>query len=655
MLHLWLGSGVMLLAQNQRIDSLEHRLAAATNPVEQSLLLIQLFDELEANDPQKALLIAKQNRKLVYSTSNFSIRNKMDAENHLGIAFMNLNQSDSALFYFQRVLNSAFDLKDSAYISKAYNNMGALNGNLGNYTTSMFYMNKSAEIDEALHDIEGAVFGYINIGSIYSALHVGDSARFFLNKGLSAALKNNNQYLAATCYINLGFAELHDENYVLAKTHFFDAYEQAAVKQDYDLMAVSNRNLAGVFQAEGKYKIAVEYDLKSLKDAEEGKSLKNEAHAHVGLAASYEKLGDFRSALDHFKSYKILTDSLREKENATSFIEMQERYKADQTVKENEILVQRSQIQDLEIAKNAEEIQNSRIIIISSVLGLILLIVLATTLYNRNVLKQRANLRLQQANEIIQEKNSDILASIEYASKIQEALLPTKDNPELFSDSFFMLRPKDIVSGDFLWYTELEGKKIIAAVDCTGHGVPGAFMSMIGNTFLHQIINERGISRPAEILNELRKNVVRALNQKGKGVNRKDGMDMAICCIDETAHTLEFAGANNPLFLIRSGEVAELKGDKQPVGYFEGKETPFTNHTMNISPGDCVYLFSDGFVDQFGGPKGKKFKYKQFIELLQSIHKRPMVDQKNLLNSTFDEWKGSLEQVDDVCVIGVRL
>jgi serine phosphatase RsbU (regulator of sigma subunit) len=180
-------------------------------------------------------------------------------------------------------------------------------------------------------------------------------------------------------------------------------------------------------------------------------------------------------------------------------------------------------------------------------------------------------------------------------------------------------------------------------------------MSMIGNTFLQQIINERGILDPAEILNELRKNVVRALNQKGKGVNRKDGMDMAICVIDESKMMLEFAGANNPLFVMQAKRMLEIKGDKQPVGYFEGNEMPFTKHTLALEKGDCIYIFSDGYVDQFGGPKGKKFKYRQFSELLQSLSRRPMQEQKQTINRAFDEWKGELEQVDDVCVVGIRM
>lgn len=648
-------ASAFLYAQYQRLDSLERKLTSATNPSEQAQILGLIWEELETTDTKSALMAASKNRNLVYSVTTFSDNDRMDADNKLGITYMNLNQSDSALFYFQLVLNKAFEIGDSVYMSKAYNNMGALNGNLGNYTSAMYFMNKSAVIDEALHDFEGAVFGYINIGSIYSALHIGDSARYFLLEGLDASLRSKNNYLTATCYINLGFVEQYDKNFNLARGYFQSAYEMGRRDNNHDIMSSAYRNLAGVFQAEENYRAAIEYDLKSLEIADKGGLKKNSSQAHVGLAVSYEGIDDYKSALMHYKEYKLLTDSLRQSENTDQFIEMQEKYKSNQALRENEILIQKGRIKDLEIEKNNEEIANSRIIIISSVLGLVLLVVLAITLYNRNILKQRANMELQQANEIIQEKNNDILASIEYASKIQEALLPTKDNPNLFADSFFLLKPKDIVSGDFLWYSTVDNKRIVAAVDCTGHGVPGAFMSMIGNTFLHQIINERGLTKPDEILNELRAKVIRALNQKGEGVNRKDGMDMAICVFDKAAMTLEFAGANNPLFMVVDGQPREYKADKQPVGYFEGKEQPFTSHLIQVKPGDCFYILSDGYADQFGGPKGKKFKYKQLYDLLVRESKKPMSEQKKILVSTFDDWKGNLEQVDDVCFVGARI
>ena len=189
----------------------------------------------------------------------------------------------------------------------------------------------------------------------------------------------------------------------------------------------------------------------------------------------------------------------------------------------------------------------SSIIIFSSVFGLLLVVGFAAVLYNRNVIKQKTNLELQKANEIIQEKNNDITASMEYASKIQEALLPTQENKELFTDSFFILMPKDIVSGDFLWYSQSDEKVVFSAADCTGHGVPGAFMSMIGNTFLHQIVNESKVHQPSIILDHLREKVITALHQQGEEKARKDGMDMALCTLNTDTLEFEYDGANNTL------------------------------------------------------------------------------------------------------------
>lgn len=641
--------------QNLNMDSLEQEFTFANSPLQKIEILKELFFEVQFSNPDKAFQIAKETRAISLLTGDKPGELKLESLNLLGIAFMNMSQNDSALFYFQKMQETAALVNDSAFLSKAFNNLGAVNYYQGNPSTAAFYFNKSAEIDHAMGDIEGSIISFMNIGSLYLVEKSLDSARFFLTKALEGAVEIDNKGLVATCYLNLGGIDFQEKNYPDAKQHFFMAIEVGEMVSDYDVVSSAYRNLARLFQDQDMYKIAIEYDKLSLEYALKWDGLSGAKSAYLGLAVSYENLGMYKEAYENHKQYTAVVDTMRERQNRSSFIEMQEKYKSEQALKENEILTQKSKIKDLEIAKGAEEIQNSKIVIFSSIVGLILLVVLAVTLYNRNVLKQRANLKLQDAYAIIHEKNADILASIDYASKIQEALLPTKENYTLFKDSFFLLTPKDIVSGDFLWYAEVSGKKIIAAVDCTGHGVPGAFMSMIGNTFLHQIVNERGITNPAEILMELRRNVIRALNQKGDGINRKDGMDMALCVLDESLGTVEFAGANNPLFMVRKGEMVEIKGDKLPVGYFEGKEIPFTNHTLQISKGDCVYLFSDGYADQFGGPKGKKFKYKQLRDLIFRNFEKPMQDQKRILITAFNDWKGPLEQVDDVCLVGIRV
>jgi len=267
-----------------------------------------------------------------------------------------------------------------------------------------------------------------------------------------------------------------------------------------------------------------------------------------------------------------------------------------------------------------------------------------------------ANDSLKDANLVIEEKNKDIMDSIKYAKRIQDAILPTeKLLKESLDGSFILFKPKDIVSGDFYWVEKKDGKIIVAAVDCTGHGVPGAFMSMIGNALLNEIVKEHGITQPDEILNHLRDGVISALKQKGEEGDTKDGMDIALCTYDLGSMNLNYAGANNPLYLIRNNELLEEKPDKQPIGYFLDELTPFTNVNLEIKKGDTIYIFSDGYADQFGGPKGKKFKYRPFKELLLSLQGTPMKEQRDVLDKTIEDWKGELEQIDDICILGVKI
>ncbi|MDF2438750.1 MAG: rsbU 7 [Bacteroidota bacterium] len=265
--------------------------------------------------------------------------------------------------------------------------------------------------------------------------------------------------------------------------------------------------------------------------------------------------------------------------------------------------------------------------------------------------------KLQSAYSEIDEKNKDITDSIHYAKRIQEAILPSDSSiKQLLPDSFVFYKPKDIVSGDFYWLEQWGPQTLIAAVDCTGHGVPGAFMSIVAHNLLTQAVNVLGLAKPALILNETNSQLSKKLNQNPEEATVRDGMDIALCAINYKKSTMEFAGANNPLWLIRDNQVIEINGDKFPVGAFIGEELQrFTNHEWEIQKGDCIYLFTDGYADQFGGPKGKKFKYKQFQELLISIHQKPMAEQKEILTNRNAEWQGDLEQVDDILVIGIRI
>jgi serine phosphatase RsbU (regulator of sigma subunit) len=273
---------------------------------------------------------------------------------------------------------------------------------------------------------------------------------------------------------------------------------------------------------------------------------------------------------------------------------------------------------------------------------------------NTEVLQQ--NEKILQQKDIIEQKNQAITDSIQYASRIQTAVLPPLDFiSEWGIENFILYKPKDIVSGDFYWGLKKDGKIIIAAGDCTGHGVPGAFMSMLGHAFLDEIVNTTRVENAAMVLNLLRDVIINTLKQKGTIGETRDGMDISMLILDPETGRIDFAGANNPLYLIRNGNMTKILGDRMPIGIHFTTFTPFTNQTLDTLKGDHLYLFSDGYADQFGGPKGKKYMYKPFQDLLLRNHNKPMDLQKEVLDRTFETWKGEREQVDDVLVIGMHL
>jgi serine phosphatase RsbU (regulator of sigma subunit) len=309
---------------------------------------------------------------------------------------------------------------------------------------------------------------------------------------------------------------------------------------------------------------------------------------------------------------------------------------------------------------------NGGMLTLSVALFTILLIHTRTNLTKKEIIARLAlaesNNLLEIKNEIIEEKNKDIRDSINYAQRIQQAILPPEEKiREVLSDYFILFKPKDIVSGDFYWHSAInttpengnpsERIVVMAAVDCTGHGVPGALMSIIGSTILNQTTSVAAVKNPADALGFLNKEITKTLN------SIKDGMDMALCAINFDRMELQYAGANNPIYIVRQKQIIEVKADKQAIGADteDAHVKVFTNHVIKLEKGDSVYLFTDGYADQFGGPKGKKFKYKKFQELLIEMQDNNMEEQKHILNYHFELWRGELEQVDDILVIGIRI
>ena len=312
-------------------------------------------------------------------------------------------------------------------------------------------------------------------------------------------------------------------------------------------------------------------------------------------------------------------------------------------------------------ATHAEEdsARKSRLLWIA-VAGITILSILVLLVLNFYRQKKKANALLEEKNneiskqkDIIEEKHKEITDSIDYAKRIQNAILPpARMVDEKLKDSFILYLPKDIVAGDFYWMQTVGNQVIFAAADCTGHGVPGALVSVICNNSLNRSVREYGLSEPGAILDKTRELVIQEFEKSEEDV--KDGMDIALCSMEN--NKLKFAGANNPLWIVRKDaeEVEEYKANKQPIGEFQNR-VPFTTHEIHLKEGDCVYVYSDGYADQFGGEKGKKFKGKALKELLLDISKFDMKQQRQKLNEAFQEWKGDFEQLDDVCLIGVRI
>ena len=321
--------------------------------------------------------------------------------------------------------------------------------------------------------------------------------------------------------------------------------------------------------------------------------------------------------------------------------------------------------------------------IITSLFILLILIFSFIKVRERKLIKEKRILEekveerteevVQQSKEL-ERKNKDIIDSITYAKRIQDAILPSNERfTKELSQTFILFNPKDIVSGDFYWLATKGGKSLFAAVDCTGHGVPGAFMSIVGHNLLDKIVGEYGITEPAKILDELNKGVANTLKKETGQEGIRDGMDIALCCFDKKKKTLEYSGAYNPLYIVSKYQITleepliptaenadglklfEVKANRFPIGNYSEETKEFTNHSIQLNEGDTVYLFSDGYADQFGLANGKKFRYKRFKELLLHINEMSMEEQKAKLQGEFVDWMGNHEQIDDVIIIGSKL
>ncbi len=393
------------------------------------------------------------------------------------------------------------------------------------------------------------------------------------------------------------------------------------------------------------------------------------------LSDVFNELGETENAFAYLKKYSSIKDSISKLVTSDKVSEASQQAKLTRLEDKN---------QSLEITKKVveKELNLSKLLILVSVIGALVMAVLLILLYRDRNAKRIINYKLELKSQEVVSKNNqlevkttEIRDSLNYAKRIQSAILPLESEiVSSFKDAFVFYTPKDIVCGDFYWFSNFGKFKLIASVDCTGHGVPGAFLTFLSFNLLNQIVNQQGVTKPSLIIHEIRKGLFSLFNQSNKsGSPINDGLDMSLCFIDETNRLIQYSGVYNPIWIVRNNDkkfdsdsafnemvgangnkLYEVKGDNIPINDYINFR-PYTNHVINYEINDIIYLFTDGYADQFGGPKGKKFKYKQMQNLLLDNATKDFSEQREVIEKTFLNWKGELEQVDDICVIGVKL
>ena len=533
-----------------------------------------------------------------------------------------------------------------------------------NYSFSLNYLNQAHKYLDRISD-EAKSALYTSFGNTYRNIGKYDSALYFYNQNLTLINKNEDKIHYGAMIGNIGnvYLDMGRPDDALAKQ--FESLEYFKSASDSLDIEIAHGTIADIYLQKENYKEALKYYNKATSMSLRLGFKEELIYNYTGLYQCYEKLGDFRAAYKAYKLYHLYNDSVRNVETAKKLTEQELNYRFDNQQKAQKL------IQKAKDDLTEEQIKNQKLTIYAGLGGgIVLMVFLVVTVRNSNIRKrinkqlEQSHGEIQQQKNIIETKNREITDSIMYASRIQQGILPDAEEiKNLLPNSFLFYRPRDIVSGDFYWLKALKGSdKIgydnivgVVVADCTGHGVPGAFMSFIGSTILNQTLNNKKIETPADALNYLNEQLPLTLQSKVKTGQINDGMEAGICTINKTTNMLVFAGANLNLIHIHNNTVNEIKGNKHSIGLNTEHQKTFTNNEICLQKGDCIYMFSDGYPDQFGGPKGKKYKYKNLLNFLVANRHLSPDEQLQKLSENFDEWKNNLEQLDDVLLFGMKV
>ncbi len=606
-----------------------------------------------------------------------------NAYHNMGNAYRMVQRTDSAVYFYEQGIAIRRTLKDSAGIASGLGGLGVCYYQMGDLKKSLEYYYQVVPVREALNDTKGLASVYFNIALIHVDRKEKSPALEVLSKSFDLYTQlGNSQALASVCN-TIGIVYVDDENYVEGRSWYYKSLEMREKINDSAGIAECYTNIGNIFVLEKKYDSAFVWYRKTLEymhvsdEVHQFNYLCNYAVAAAALGKTdsaswaislarvmtfkenrpdmqislygalsefHEKSGQLDSALFYIRMYHALQDSLYRDESLKTLGEMETKY---ETTKKQKA------IDDLTATQKQKDLQ-----ILAALIGIGLLIILGAFVIYGSVQRKKTNQLLAIQNAEISVKNKDITDSINYARRIQQSVL--SDEAILFSnvaEAFLLYKPRDIVSGDFYWFRKEGSRLYVACADCTGHGVPGALVSVVGVNILTQILEANKKISTGELLNQLHRMLIQALNKDAHARASNDGMDIAVLCFDSATNMIEFSGAGRSLYRFTSSTLTQIKGDRYSIGGAKDfdDETSFSTHQFPLVKGDSFYMFTDGYADQFGGPLNKKFMSKQFFDLIAANAKNNLSSQQVTLEKSFENWKGNYEQVDDVLVIGIKI
>jgi serine phosphatase RsbU (regulator of sigma subunit)/Tfp pilus assembly protein PilF len=652
---LLLSSFYWLNAQLNPVDSLKNIFATAKHDTIAIQAYLHIGEQVYLDQPDTAVYYWNKAKKLSESSLTNKSYNKTTLAcitrlyanilNDLAIVFSSKGDIKKSLEYYFQSIKSYEKTGDALSVGILCCNIGGIYFNQNQYKSAEEYFLKAIEIGDSISDKIGLANAHELIGVLYGKTNRLDESQKHLELSLALNKEVGNKYGEAYSYNDLGVLNQKKNEFPQAIKYYLASIR---IREEIkDLMGLCNSytNVGKLYYAINKKQEAEQYMKKALEIGSKVNFPENIRDASGALYQFYKREGNYKEALMMFEKYIITRDTIDNIENNKAAIEEKIQYDYDKkaiadsirTADEKRII--------------SAELKQEKTVRWALFLGLALAALFAIFIFNRFKISQKQKAIIENQKQVVEEKQKEIIDSINYAKRIQYALLANENTlQQNLPQHFVFFKPKDIVSGDFYWAMKKEDAFYLAVCDCTGHGVPGAFMSLLNTSSLNEAISEKNILDPDKVLNYLRRRLIESISQEGA----QDGMDGILIRLSGSKQ-FHYAAANNKPLIIRNGLIMELNADKMAVGRSPKEDTPFSLFTEELHEGDMLYLYTDGFADQFGGPKGKKFKYKRLNELLASISALSVQEQELKLTHHLADWKGDLEQVDDICIIGIRI